>query len=66
MDSIDWNKLVGKRCIVETKRWETQGEFVVIEVSPSGKYVKLRNKDGATWFNKWKIELLEALEATPG
>jgi hypothetical protein len=63
MDKTDWKELVGKRCLVETKRWvDPQEEFVVVEVSPAGRYIKLRDRDGERWFSKWKIELLEVLD----
>ena len=65
MIDTDWKELVGKRCLVETERWvEPQEEFVVVAVSPKGKDIKLRGKDGERWFSKWRIELLEALETT--
>lgn len=67
MDNTDWEELVGTRCLVKLGHWELcREECIVIEVSPSGANVRLKSEDKrVAWYSKWKIELLEVLDAPP-
>ena len=60
----DWKKLVGKRVLIKPIIFPSQIEEVkVVEVSPSGRYVKVTDPYG--WSSRWidgeKYLVLEVL-----
>ena len=60
----DWRKLVGHRVLVKERDYFVSDnifEVVVVEVSPSGKYVKLRFRDRDLWVPVDEYEVLEDL-----
>ena len=62
----DWRKLVGHRVLVKERSYFLSDniiEVVVVEVSPSGKYVKLRFGDRDLWVPADEYEVVEDLEA---
>jgi len=63
---VEWKKLVGKRILFKYFTGQMIYEARVVEVSPSGNFVKLRIFDGIVereeWNHRDKIELLEVLE----
>ena len=61
----DWKQLIDKRCLIITKRWESQpAEVIVLEVSPDGKFVKFKfvKSNDTSWFSKYQITLEASLE----
>jgi len=59
----DWKKLVGKRVLIKSLFVGDIEEVKVIEVSPSGRYVKVSDPYG--WSSRWidgeKYLVLEVL-----
>ena len=63
-----WKDFVGKRVLVRIRdsfnKYDIQ-EMYVVEVSPTGRYVKLSTEDSAAlgeWFDTDEITLLEVLD----
>ena len=65
---MDWGKYLGKRVLVVSKLNAIIGlttfpsEAEVVEVSPSGKYVKLRFERTTTWVKADEYVVLEVLD----
>ena len=60
----DWRKLVGHRVLVKERGYLASDsiiEVVVVEVSPSGEYVKLRVGDRTVWVSTDRYEVVEDL-----
>ncbi len=60
----DWNKMIGQRLIcTEAITRIPRHEWTVLEVAPSGRYVKLRNEtcDAVFWRDTDGIVVLEVL-----
>lgn len=63
---MKWKDLVGKRVLYrDTYSVYTFKEAVVMEVSPSGKYVKLEFDSGTIWKCADYISLVEVLDDKP-
>lgn len=48
---MDWKELVGKRVLIKCIFVGDIEEVEVVEVSPSGRYVKIRDPYG--WSSRW-------------
>ena len=65
---VDWRKLVNHRVLIKESPgfWSSEiVEAVVIEVSPSGKYVKLRIGGSTVWVPADRYEVVEDLGVPP-
>jgi len=72
MKEIEFKDLIGKRVLIK-RRWRaddlTLTEAKIVEISPSGKYVKFEiyRPDGSTfcdWKEAYRFEIVEVLEDT--
>ena len=72
MKEIEFKDLIGKRVLIK-RRWRaddlTLTEAKIVEISPSGKYVKFEiyRPDGSTfydWREVYRFEIVEVLEET--
>jgi len=64
----DWNKFISHRVLIKENPAFCVNKIIeaeVIEVSPSGKYVKLRIGDSTTWVPANRYEIVEDLGVPP-
>ncbi len=70
MEEIEFKNFIGKRVLIK-RRWRaddsTLTEAKIVEISPSGKYVKFEIycSDGSTfydWRDAYRFEIAEVLE----
>lgn len=55
-------ELVGKRCLLKAGRHERVKEYRVLEVSPSGQWVRLKDENGTKyWLAVVEVSLVEEL-----
>jgi len=72
MKEIEFKDLIGKRVLIKRRWWVddlTLTEAKIVEISPSGKYVKFEiyRPDGSTfydWREAYRFEIVEVLEET--
>jgi len=65
--TVQWQELIGKRCLVKTHVWDDTEERVVLELAPSGRWVKLSGKSGEEkgipiWAQAKDLTLVEILD----
>lgn len=67
MEEVNWRELVGKRILYQERyQYFSVSEATVLEVSPSGEYIKLETvrSDGSTytgWVYKYDVKLVEVI-----
>ena len=67
MREINWKELVGKRILYQSRyQYFSISEATVLEISPSGEYIKLEvvRSDDSTyteWVDKYEIKLIEVI-----
>ena len=60
---VNWHDLIGKRALVRRKPYFEVIEVKILEISPSGEYIKLEYLTGhKSWESIHSLELIEPLD----